>query len=260
MATTASRWVEMLIVVIWSHRHDYKVLFTKRVYREFRVHWQLDKRIAIKSLPLLCNEMLWSMGQAFLLQLFSLRGLSVVAAINIAYVFLDLCDVVCFSMGNAIGIMVGQLLGAGKLKEAVDTDHKLIAFTMALSLVVMCIMAAAAPFFPRFYDVPDTVRQLATGVILVCAVTLPISILPHTFYFTLRSGGKTIITFLFDSCFSWTVNIPVVYLLAHFTDLPMVAIYLCSNLTSLVKCLVGWIMVKRRMWVVNLAEKKDKAA
>ena len=207
-------------------------------------------------MPLFCNELLWSLAQAFLLQMYSLRGLNVVAALNISYVFLDLCDVVCFSMGSAIGIIVGQLLGAGKLEEAIDTDHKLIAFTVALSFVITFIMAVCAPYFPRIYDVPPEVRQLATSFILTCAFMMPIEVLPHTFYFTLRSGGKTFITFLFDSAFSWAVNVPVVYILVYYTTMPIAPLYLCSLLTGLIKCVIGWIMVKRRIWVVNLAEKK----
>ena len=256
IATVISRWVEMVFVIVWSHKHKYQVCFPLHLLNKTPVATGLYKQIAIKSLPLFCNELLWSLAQAFLLQMYSLRGLSVVAALNIAYVFLDLCDVVCFSMGSAIGIIVGQLLGAGKLDEAVDTDHKLIAFTMMLSMVIMAIMAICAPVFPRIYDVPTEVRHLATSFILICALVTPFEVLPHTFYFTLRSGGKTFITFLFDSGFSWVINIPVVFLLIHYTTMPVAPLYFCSLSTCIVKCIIGWILVKKKLWVVNLAEKK----
>lgn len=256
IATVISRWVEMAFVIAWSHRHSAQVVFPRRLFQPLSIASGLFRRIAVKSMPLFCNELLWSLAQAFLLQMYSLRGLNVVAALNISYVFLDLCDVVCFSMGCAIGIIVGQLLGAGKLEEAIDTDHKLIAFTVALSFGITFIMAVCAPYFPRIYDVPPEVRQLATSFILTCAFMMPIEVLPHTFYFTLRSGGKTFITFLFDSAFSWAVNVPVVFILVNYTTMPIAPLYLCSLLTGLIKCVIGWIMVKRRIWVVNLAEKK----
>ena len=255
IATVFSRWIELACVVVWSHRHSAEVLFSHRFFRGLSHAPRLNRQIAVKSFPLFCNELLWSLGQAFLLHLYSLRGLNVVAALNISYVFLDVCDVVCFSMGGAIGIIVGQLLGAGKLEEAVDTDRKLIAFTMMLSFAIMIIMSVCAPFFPRIYDVPADVRQLATRFILICALVTPLEILPHSFYFTLRSGGKTFITFLFDSAFSWVVNIPVVCFLIYLTDMPVAPLYLCSLSTGIIKCIVGWILVRRRVWVVNLAEK-----
>ena len=254
IATSISRYVELAILVIWSHRHSDQVLFTRQVYRSFRLPAKLGRVMLPKSMPLLANEVLWSTGQAFLLQLYSLRGLNVMAALNISFVFLDLCNVMCMSLGNVIGIMVGQLLGAGELEEAVDTDRKLIVLTLFIGFVVLGIMAAFARLFPMIYEVTDAVRDMASQFILVWAYTMPILVLPHAFYFTIRSGGKTLITFLFDSAFTWVVNIPIIYVLAHFTGMPVVPMYLVSNLTSIIKCVVGFVMVVKRMWVVNLAE------
>ena len=206
-------------------------------------------------MPLFCNELLWSLAQAFLLQMYSLRGLNVVAALNISYVFLDLCDVVCFSMGSAIGIIVGQLLGAGKLEEAIDTDYKLIAFTVALSFGITFIMAVCAPYFPRIYDVPPEVRQLATSFILTCAFMMPIEVLPHTFYFTLRSGGKTFITFLFDSMFIWAIILPPTFAVSRLTAMPVTAMYLLVNSLELIKSAGGFFLVRSGTWISNIVTK-----
>jgi len=177
---------------------------------------------------------------------------------NISSVFTGLCDVVCFSIGNTIGIMIGQLLGAGKLEEAVDTDRKLIAFIMMVCAGVVAVMLLLSGWFPQLYNVEESVRDLATSLIRVCAITLPLALLPHGLYFTLRSGGKTFITFLFDAGFSWAVNIPVVFVLAHFTALPIVPIYFISLFSSVVKCVLGTILVAKRVWVVDLTEQYSK--
>ena len=71
-------------------------------------------------------------------------------------------------------------------------------------------------------------------------------------YFTLRSGGKTLITFLFDSVSIWTLSVPLAYCLAHFTSMNIVTLYLCCNLVDLIKCVIGYIMVKRGKWLHNL--------
>jgi len=39
----------------------------------------------------------------------------------------------------------------------------------------------------------------------------------NALYFTLRAGGKTMVTFLFDSAFVWLINIPVAYVLSRYT-------------------------------------------
>ena len=68
---------------------------------------------------------------AIMMQCYSMRGLAVIAGLNISSTISNLFNVVFISMGNAVSIIVGQLLGAGKMEEAKDTDRKLIAFSVA---------------------------------------------------------------------------------------------------------------------------------
>ena len=49
--------------------------------------------------------------------------LDAVAALNISTVISNLFNVVFVAMGSAVSIIVGQLLGAGKMEEAKDTDR-----------------------------------------------------------------------------------------------------------------------------------------
>ena len=78
----------------------------------------------------------------------------------------------------------------------------------------------------------------------------------HACYFTLRSGGKTVITFLFDSGFLWCVTVPVVFLLSRFTQIPIIPLYFCSSLSEMVKCIGGYVLVKRGDWLQNIVEKE----
>ncbi|MGN0983517.1 MAG: MATE family efflux transporter, partial [Gemmiger sp.] len=68
----------------------------------------------------------------------------------------------------------------------------------------------------------------------------------------LRSGGKTMITFLFDSCFTWTVSVPAAFVLTRYTGWYVVAVYFTVSALDLIKCLVGFVMVKRGIWVKNI--------
>jgi Na+-driven multidrug efflux pump len=83
---------------------------------------------------------------------------------------------------------------------------------------------------------------------------MPIFAFMHATYFTLRTGGKTFITFLFDSVFLWCVSVPFAVLICTYTALPVVMIYLCVQLTDLIKCVIGFILVKKGVWVQNLVK------
>ena len=171
------------------------------------------------------NETFWAGGVAILMQCYSVRGLNVVAAMNISNTISNLFNVVFIALGDSVAIIVGQLLGAGRMEEAKDTDTKLITFSVLLCIVIGALMALVAPLFPRLYNTTDEVRHMAAIFIVEVAMFMPVNAFLHASYFTLRSGGKTIITFLFDSVFIWVVSVPVAFCLSRFTGLSIYAIY-----------------------------------
>ncbi len=255
IATVISRFVEMGVNMVWSHLRRDEVLFTRRMLEGFPSGWRFIVTLAKKSVPLMLNETLWCVGMATLMQIYSTRGLEVVAALNIAYVLLDLFNAASFSIGTTIGILVGQELGAGELERARETDRRLLALGVFLAACIGVVMLAASGLFPRLYNTTPAIRTLAAQLIRVMALVLPFDTFAAGCYFTMRSGGKTFVTFLFDSVFSWVVNVPVAYALAHCTALPILPVYALSSFTVLAKCLSGAVMVRRGYWINRLSGK-----
>lgn len=254
IATVLARVVEMLIVVVWAHLHTERLPYIPGLYRRLRVPKALAGQVLLLGAPLLVNELLWSGGMTMLNQCYSLRGLEVVSAFNISSTVGNLFFCAFIAMGDAISILVGQLLGAGELERAVDEDRKLIAFSVTLSLIVTGVMALVAPLIPRLYNTTDTVRLLAVRLLLICAAFTPLHAYSNACYFTLRSGGKTLITFVFDSLFVWVLQIPVAFVLSRFTDVPILPMYAIVEAMNLIKCVMGIVMLKSRRWVVNLVK------
>ncbi|MCM1542725.1 MAG: MATE family efflux transporter [Blautia sp.] len=252
IATVVSRYVQAAIVIIWTHKHTERMPFIVGAYREWKVPGQLAVNICRKGIPLMVNEILWAAGMASLTQCYSMRGLDAVAALNISTTITNLFSVIYMAMGSAISIIVGQLLGAGQMEEAKDTDVKLIAFSMFSCVAVGGLLILVAPLFPRMYNTSDSVKTLATALLRVAAACMPLACFIHASYFTLRSGGKTIVTFLFDSVFLWCVSIPAAYVLSRFTGLPIVPLYLCCQLLDIIKCVIGFILVKKGVWLNNI--------
>ena len=252
VATVLSRYVEMAIVLIRTHGNKEKYRFTKHLYRTIRVPAALTKQILIKGTPLMLNETFWAGGVAILMQCYSVRGLNVVAAMNISNTISNLFNVVFIALGDSVAIIVGQLLGAGRMEEAKDTDTKLITFSVLLCIVIGALMALVAPIFPRLYNTTDEVRHMAAIFIVEVAMFMPVNAFLHASYFTLRSGGKTIITFLFDSVFIWVVSVPVAFCLSRFTGLSIYAIYFMVMSVDLIKCVIGFVLVKKGVWLQNI--------
>ena len=114
------------------------------------------------------------------------------------------------------------------------------------------IMFLCGGVFPHIYNVPDEVRTLATEFIAVAALWMPSCSFSHCSYFTLRSGGKTLVTFLFDSVFTWVIMAPLAFVLAHYTSLGIVAVYFFVQGTELIKNIIGYFMVKSNVWLVQM--------
>lgn len=254
IATVVSRFVEAGIVVLWVHKHHAKFTFIKGAYKTLRIPANLMKQIIVKGSPLAVNEALWALGMTVLNQCYSTRGLAVVGAFNISSTISNLFSVVYLGLGDAVAIIIGKYLGAGEMERAKDEDRKLIAFSITCCIVIGAIMAMLHGVFPELYNTEDEVRQLAGIFILVVSAMMPFYAFLHASYFTLRTGGKTIITFIFDSVFAWVIVVPTAFLLTHFTDLPIVPIYMIVCSADFIKCAIGFILLKKGVWLHNIVK------
>jgi len=188
------------------------------------------------------------------MQCYSVRGLNVIAAANISNTIINVFNVAFIALGDSVAIIVGQLLGAGKMKEARDTDTKMIAFSFFTCILVSAVMFLMAPVFPRLYNTTEGARSLAVSFIVIQAVFMPVHAVMHAVYFTLRSGGKTLTTFLFDSVYSWGIIIPLAFVLSRFTDLHVIGIFLAVQFADVVKTCIGLILVKKGTWLQNIVQ------
>lgn len=254
MATVTARFTECGIVVIWAHSHRQRCPFIVGLWRTLRVPLGLMKQIMITGLPMLGNELLWSLGIAALNQCYSMRGLEVVSAANIASTISDLFVCISLATGTALSIIIGQLLGAGKTERAIEENRKLVVFSVLLNVAVGLVMASVAPFIPRIYNTTETAKHIAVQMLLLSSAVLPFNAFTTSVYFTLRSGGKTLITFLFDACYNCCLTVPLAMLLSRCTAMPIIPMYVCVQAMYLLKCVPGAFLLRSRKWVNNLVE------
>ena len=256
LATVISRYVECLIIVGWTHRHPVRASFIVGAYQSLRVPAALVGDIFRRGMPLLVNEALWSAGIALRVQSFSTRGLAMVAALNISSTISNLFNVVWMALGVAVSIVIGQQLGANEFEKAKQSVWRIMAFSVASALAMGLLMCVLAPLFPAIYNTSDEVRAMAAGLIRIVGLTGVLHAFNHTAYFTLRSGGKTWITFLFDGGYLWVVTIPLVRLLAIHTALPVLLVYFLCEFVDVIKVTMGLILIKKGVWINNIVADK----
>ena len=255
IATVISRYVELGVLVVWAHSHRKDYYFLKGLYRSLHIPGKLFGRITVKGMPLMVNEFMWSTGMAVLTQSYSTCGLHVVPALNICETLNNLASIGVIALGHTVSIMMGQMIGAGNTRQEIQRDNKRI---MHLSLVIGVsfglLMAAGAFLFPRLYQVEDSVRTLATYLMLVLAFMKPAMAYIYCTYFTIRSGGKTWTTFFFDCGILWCFTVPLSMVLTRLAGWPILPIFICCQLVDFAKCFIGHLLLKKGAWIQNLAK------
>jgi Na+-driven multidrug efflux pump len=257
IATVISRFVEVIIIVVWTHRNKKINPYIVGAYQSFYIPKRILKDILIKGSPLMLNELFWAAGMATITQCYAVRGLEVVASLNISTTISNLFNVVYIHLGGCIAIIVGQHLGAGELDEAKDAQRKMTFFSVVCCAVVALIMMLVGGFFPDLYETEESIKLLAKEFIIISAAVMPICAYCHCGYFTLRSGGKTVVTFLFDSVFTWVIVIPVATILAKFTTLGIVLVFFIVSFLEIIKAIIGFFMVRSGVWVQNIVKESN---
>ena len=255
VATVLSRYVELLIVVAWTHTNKQRHPFIDGALRTMYIPGKLVREITVRGMPLLVNEFLWSTGVATLSQCYSTRGLDVVAAFNIATNIAQLSNVVFLSLGNAVGILMGQMLGAGVPEVEIRRDNRrMLRLSVVVCFAVGTLTVALSGVFAGLYNTTDAVRSIAVGLICLTAVMMPINSYNTAMYFTLRSGGQTFVTFIFDSGYSWCICVPVAFVLSRFTDLSILPLYgICVSL-DVFKIFIGKYLLNKGVWIRRIVD------
>ena len=253
IATVISKFIEALVIVAWAHTHKNRNKYIIGAYSSLKIPKYLTVRMIKKGTPLLLNEFLWAAGMSIIAQCYSVRGLDVVAARNISSTITNLFGAVYIQMGACIGILVG----ANKIKDARSTDNKLLFFSVAATVVVALTVLPLAGVFPQFYNTEDHIRDLASYMIVIQALAMPLWSYTNACYFTLRSGGKTGLTFIFDFGYTFLLMIPLAFALAYFTDMNIRLLFAVVTFSEIVKVAIGYFMVKSDLWINNIVDSSD---
>lgn len=252
IATVLARIAEMAVILILAYSAKKKHTFLNGLFKTLLIPRKQTAQFLKKGTPIFLNELFWAGGIAVLTQIYSRRDLDVVAGLSISNALCNLLNVVFIALGNAVGILIGQTLGASEYDRAKKESFRLMWFTGGVSVVLTAILIAISRWFPTNYDTTELVRGYATQFIIITAAFFPLQGFLNALYFTLRSGGKTLITFLFDSVFTCTVSVSLAFVLCEFSSLSVLAIYTIIQALDLIKVVIGSVLIKKGVWISNI--------
>lgn len=252
IATVISRFVELMILIIYTAKHSGVFPFISGAFSSFKIPRDLARKFFIKALPLMANETLWALGMTMVNQCYSYRSLDAVAAINIESTIWNLMGVSFIAMGEAVGIVMGHILGSGDLSSAKKKAYSMRRFTVLCGIVFGVLMIAISPLFPLLYNTSDMIRHMATGFIIIAGITMPLVSYSHASYFILRAGGNAFITVIFDAVYTWAIVVTTAYFISRYTTLNITWMVAIVRSLEVFKVLIGFFMVRSGIWVKNI--------
>ena len=98
----------------------------------------------------------------------------------------------------------------------------------------------------------NDIKDLSVKLMRIAAIFMPMSSYLNCAYFTIRSGGKTFITFLFDSAFLLVICWPVAFVISRYTGINILGLYVIVLSLDIIKVTIGAILLKKRIWINNI--------
>lgn len=253
IATLIARVFEMICFISISKIKDFPI--NSKLNEIFDISIELSKKIFLKAIPLSANEIFFALGMALLTKFYSTRGTSVMSGMAVASTISNIFFILFGGMSIVTNIYVSQKLGANKIEEARENAYKLFGVSAFLSIMFsigLFISAFLVQYI--FFDLSSEAKQIAFIAVIIQAIFYVVYNVTTQCYFTLRAGGDNVNTLIMDSLFMWAFNIPVMFLLAYFTEISFIYLYLTGQFIELIKLVYSFRIVVKETWLVNLAQ------
>lgn len=251
LATMIARFVEMgiYLIILLRQKHFYKL----DIVGLFKLDFSLLKSMLSKAVPLVGNELFYSLGMSLIFKSYMRSDELLVAAISVVDTVMNLAFIVFGGLSSSIAIFIGGKLGAGKLDEAKGDAKKIITFGVMVSIVLGLMLFLVAPYIHNLYVLSDEAAAAVLLLVRIKSVLMPIYVVNVCTFFVLRAGGDTFSTMLIDSGFLWAAPVLISTLLSIYTGIGLVPLYIIIELLDLVKMFIAFWFLKRGKWVRNLA-------
>ena len=251
LATSVSRVAELILTLIVSGRSkdvklklSYMFIRSKALFRDFL-------RMAM---PATLNDVSWGLAfSMYSVIIGQFLGTDMVAANSFTSLVRTFGTVLCFSVASGGGILLGQLLGDGRMEEAENSARALMRLTVLSGLIGGLIVLATMPFALRFANLTDQGKHYLKVMLLintyyVMGQAVNTTLIAGVF----RAGGDSRFGAICDTVDMWCYSVPLGFLAAAVLKLPPLWVYFLLCTDEFVKW--PWVIghYRSRKWLRNI--------
>ena len=250
LATLIARCLEMAAYIMLLGRN--KQYFNLKISPVRLLNKSILFQVARKVIPLIGNEIVWSLGTAMIFKAYCLVDEPNIASLTITETTSNIIYALFGGFSAAVAVMVGTRLGAGKFDDARRNVRHLMVLGIAAGLFCGALLFILSNPITLLFNVEDTIRQMAGQMIRYQALLYPVILVNVIFFMTFRTGADMVATLAMDSFFIWIFVLPLAALLSYLIKPELPVFFLVIQGTELVKCLVAWLFFRRGKWLCNL--------
>lgn len=210
-----------------------------------------------KGLPVIANELMWSLGVTLYMVAYGLctASESPQASIQIANTVKQMFMVIGIGIGSACAVIIGNLLGANEIDLAKSYAKKFTKLVFVIGLIMAISLIVFSPLILSFFTVSDQVRSDTIKILMVIAICMNFQMMNYlNIIGILRPGGDTLFCLLVDGGCVWLVGVPLSFLAATVLGLPIYLVFFAATFEEYVKIIFSYRRVKSNVWAVNIIE------
>lgn len=203
--------------------------------------------------PVLCNEIFWVLSSTVLLFVYDKlpNSETVLASVNIAQSLDKIVSVIMVGVGNASGIVLGNVIGRGDREEVFVSAKRVLVFSLIAGAAIAVLTFACAFVAPSiFTGVSAATKKTARNLILLYALTAVFRMFSFSYCISiLRTGGDTTFCLISETLMLWGIVMPLVLLCGLVFHTSLYVVYLVYNVGELLKIAVWSVRVRSKKWL-----------
>ena len=248
ISTVISRAIELAWSVVATRRGPHL-----RLGHVLHPDGPLQKDFWKYSLPVLGNELVWGCGFTMYTVIMGHLGADAVAANSIANIVKDLLVCLSLGLGNAGGILVGNLLGRGDFRQAKAMGDRMCVLVAVVGTATGLLIVAARPLALQWANLtPEATRYLSV-MLFVCAYYAACGCMTNlTIAGIFPAGGDAKFGLMCDAIVMWLIVVPVGLLAAFVFKLPVLVVYALLNTDECIKMVPALLHYRKYRWLRNV--------
>lgn len=253
IATLIARIIECFILLIAISKNVPMLTLTASTLNNCSP--DVERRLKKITLPILFNEACWGIGTVTYVVLYARLGTQATAAMQISSTIINLFMVISFGLAYSSLVIVGNEIGAGNNKEAMEASNKIRSLTVGVGLIISIILFVLAPYIAGNFNVSSTVQVMTTNVLRCFAFMFTLRTLNMVMIVgILRGGGDALFGSFLQGCTLWFIGIPLTYIAGFILHLPLHYVVGISISEEIIKLIFITRRYYSRRWIHNIAD------